>query len=179
MTALRRVPGCALDLLRAFEGLHDGDRATPMLEPQADPVGIYTVGWGYALFDQGWAVREKVKAMAIWRDRWPGGFGRAEADALLAEVAQATCDRVLALLPGVALNDHELGALVSLAYNIGVGEPGGKADFADSSVRRRLRAGDRAGAAEAFMMWRFAGGKVLRGLERRRRAERDLFLKPI
>ncbi|MGH1558034.1 glycoside hydrolase family protein [Caulobacter segnis] len=66
--------------------------------------------------------------------------------------------------------------MVSLAYNIGVGEVGGGPDFADSSVRRRLIAGDLAGAADAFRMWRFAGGRELPGLVARREAERAVFL---
>lgn len=178
-TARRVVPVCAIDLLKRFEGLHDGDKRTPItLEPQADPVGIYTVGWGYALFDAGRPVRDKAQAFAIWHERWPHGFTRLQADALLQTTAQQNCDRVLRLLPGVGLNDHELGALVSLAYNIGVGEDGGAPDFADSTVRRKLRSGDRQGAADAFLMWVKAGGVVLPGLEARRKAERTLFLTP-
>ncbi|MDB6076878.1 MAG: putative lysozyme, partial [Akkermansiaceae bacterium] len=37
-------------------------------------------------------------------------------------------------------------------------------------------AGDRAGAAEQFLRWDHAGGKVLAGLTRRRKSERNLFL---
>lgn len=178
--APRRVPACALALIKRNEGLHDGDRRTPiLLEPQPCPAGIYTVGWGYALFDRGRPVKDRATAMRIWRERWPHGFTRADADQLLEIVAQDVCNRVCALLRGVTLNDHELGALVSLAYNIGVGEDGGVPDFADSSVRRRLRAGDRLGAADAFLMWKFAGGQVLPGLVRRRGEERALFLKPV
>lgn len=175
----RPVPACALALIERFEGLHDGNKRTPiLLEPQPCPAGVYTVGWGYALFEAGRPVRDRETAYRIWRRRWPHGFMRADADALLTEVAQDVCDRVVKLLFAVALNDHELGALVSLAYNIGVGEPGGGPDFADSTVRRKLIAGDRAAAAEAFLMWRFAGGRELAGLAARRRAEREVFLTP-
>jgi len=177
----RKVPACGLELIKRFEGLHDGDKATPLLlEPQADPVGIYTVGWGYALFQNGKAVTDKALALKIWKERWPSGFTRADADALLATVAQDVCNRVLRLLPNLTLSDNELGALVSLAYNIGVGEEGGADDFADSTVRKRLLAGDRKGAADAFMMWNKGrvNGKlvVLAGLDNRRKAERALFL---
>lgn len=175
----RRVPQCALDLIQSFEGLHDGDKRTPIiLEPEKDPCGYYTVGWGYCLFWQGSPVTIAAQAEGIWRSRWPGGFTRADADALLVDTAQAVTDKVVGLLRGTALNDHELGALVSLAYNIGVGEVGGPADFADSTVRKRILAGDRPGAANAFLMWVRAGGKVLAGLVRRREAERALFLTP-
>lgn len=176
-TGARPVPACAIDLLTKWEGLHDGDKTTPiLLEPQADPIGIYTVGYGYALFENGKPVKDKARALAIWKARWPNGFTKADAVTLLHEVAQDVCNRVLRLVT-VPVNDHELGALVSLSYNIGVGEVGGASDFADSTVRKKLLAGDRQGAADAFRLWKYAGGKVLQGLVNRREDERALFLR--
>lgn len=172
----RPVPACALALIQRFEGLHDGDKKTAILEPQADPIGIYTVGWGYALFVDGKPVKDRETAYRLWRKRWPGGLTRVEADQLLAQVAQEVCDKIMRLLPGRAPTDAQLGAMVSLAYNIGVGEIGGAADFADSTVRRKFLAGDLAGAADAFRMWVKAGGKTLPGLVNRREAERTVFL---
>lgn len=179
INAPRRVPACALALIQQFEGLHDGDKRTPnVLEPEADPVGIYTVGWGYALFAAGKPIRDQARATAMWKARWPNGFGRREADALLLLVAQDVCDDVIHLLGGHPITDNQLGAMVSLAYNIGVGELGGAPDFADSSVRRFFLAGDNPRAADAFRMWKFSDGHELAGLVRRREAERALFLKP-
>lgn len=172
----RAVPAYALALIQRFEGLHDGDKKTAILEPQADPIGIYTVGWGYALFVDGKPVKDRETAYRLWRKRWPGGLTRIEADQLLTQVAQEVCDRILRLLPGRTPSDAQLGAMVSLAYNIGVGEIGGAADFADSTVRRKFLAGDDQGAADAFRMWVKAGGKTLQGLVNRREAERAVFL---
>jgi len=175
--AIRPVPACALVVLPRFEGLHDGDKRTPnLLEPQADPIGIYTVGYGYALFDRGRPVKDRETAYRIWRTRWSHGMTIADAVALLRNTAQDVSNGILKLLPKVLLAEHELGALVSLAYNIGVGEVGGAADFADSTVRRKILAGDRRGAADAFRMWKFADGQVLPGLVSRREQERALFL---
>ena len=70
------------------------------------------------------------------------------------------------------INENEWGAFLSLAYNIGPGA------FAKSSALRKFNAGDKAGAANAILLWNKAGGKVLKGLVRRRVAERDLFLTP-
>lgn len=70
-------------------------------------------------------------------------------------------------------NENEWAATLSLAYNIGPGA------FAKSSVLRFFNAGDKARAADAFRLWNKAGGKVLAGLQRRREAERALFLKPV
>lgn len=179
LPALRRVPDCGVSTIKRFEGLHDGDKRTPIiLEPQADPVGIYSVGWGYALFLNGKPVRDRETAYRLWRQRWPHGMTIADAEVQLRDTAQDVCNRVVALVPGVKLNDNELGALVSLSYNIGVGQEGGVPDFADSTVRRKLKAGDRQGAADAFLLWKFAGGRELPGLVARRKAERTLFLSP-
>lgn len=166
----RPVPACALTLIQRFEGLHDGDRKTAILEPQPDPVGIYTVGWGHALFVGGRPVKDRETAYRLWRARWPAGMIRADADALLKGDAQGVCDKVAALFSKASLTDAQLGALTSLAYNIGV------AALEGSSVRRRLIAGDVPGAADAFRMWRYAGGRELPGLVNRREAERAVFL---
>ncbi len=173
----RPVPACALALIKRFEGLHDGDKKTKaILEPEADPIGIYTVGWGHALFANGRPVKNRETAYRLWRQQWPAGMGPADADELLRQDAQAVCDRVVALFPKTPLAEGQLGAMVSLAYNIGVGEVGGAPDFADSSVRRRLINGDIMGAADAFRLWRYAGGRELPGLVARREAERRVFL---
>lgn len=177
LAVARVVPDLALVMLERFEGLHDGDKKTPnLLEPQPDPIGIYTVGYGYALFENGRPVKDKERAYRIWRARWPLGMTLVDAKALLRATAQEICDRVVRLFPGTVLTDHELSALICLAYNIGVGEEGGAPDFADSTVRKRLLKGDRKGAADAFRMWIKADGKVLGGLITRREDERRVFL---
>ena len=72
------------------------------------------------------------------------------------------------------LNENEFSALVSLAYNMGVGA------FQKTEVLRRLNSGDREGAADAFLYLVGAdiNGErvVLAALKRRREAERALFL---
>lgn len=75
---------------------------------------------------------------------------------------------------GEAARPCEFDAMTSLAWNIGLG------NFGKSSVLRLYKRGDRRGAAEAFLAWNKAtvnGRKVvLKGLNRRRQAERALFL---
>lgn len=69
-------------------------------------------------------------------------------------------------------NQNQFDAMVSLCFNIGPGA------FAKSSLLRKFNDGDLAGAADAFLLWRKAGGRVLPGLEARRQDERKLFLRP-
>ena len=69
----------------------------------------------------------------------------------------------------VPLTDDELSALVDFVFNVG-----GK-NFAHSTLLRLLNAGDFAGAENEFLKWNHAGGQVLAGLTRRRRAEAAMF----
>ena len=51
--------------------------------------------------------------------------------------------------------------------------------FKRSSALRFFNEGDKKWAADAILMWNKGGGKVMKGLARRRKAERKLFLKPV
>lgn len=61
-------------------------------------------------------------------------------------------------------------ALASFVYNVGPGAYGG------STLVRKLQAGDLVGACNQLPRWVYADGKRLRGLERRREAERQICL---
>ena len=69
-------------------------------------------------------------------------------------------------------NPNECAALVSFAYNVGLG------GLKKSSVLRAHNAGDKQAAARAFGLWNRAGGKVMSGLTRRRAEEAAMYLKP-
>ena len=84
-----------------------------------------------------------------------------------------TFERCVDRVVFVPLNSNEFSALVSWAFNVGCGA------VAKSTLVRKLNAGDRKGAADELLRWNKAGGKVLPGLARRRRSERELFLRPI
>lgn len=135
-----------LRLIKHFEGLR--------LEAYRDPVGILTVGYGHT-------GPEVYPGMVITES---------QAEQLLRERL------ALEFEPGVRLalttrpEQHEFDAMVSLAYNIGV------AAFQNSTLARRFNAGDKQGAADEFLRWKYAGGNVLLGLRRRREAERAMFL---
>lgn len=71
------------------------------------------------------------------------------------------------------INQNRFDALVSLAYNIGIGA------FATSTVLRRTNARQFVRAAAAFHMWTRGASGPLLGLVRRRNAEARLFVRPI
>lgn len=68
------------------------------------------------------------------------------------------------------MNQDEFDAMVDLCYNIGGG------NFASSTLVKKFNAGDKAATAEQFLVWNKGGGKVMKGLQRRRWAERHVFL---
>lgn len=67
-------------------------------------------------------------------------------------------------------NPDQFAALVSFVFNVGPG------NFRSSTLLQKHNAGDFAGAAAEFLRWVYANGKVMPGLERRRKAERALYL---
>lgn len=118
-----------------------------------DAVGVWTVGWG--------STQNVRPGMTVTRE---------QAERLLRKDL-ADAEAAVARLVKVPLTDNEHAALVSFAFNLGQG------NLAKSTLLRKLNAGDKAGAANEFLRWNRAGGKVLRGLTRRREAERALFLR--
>lgn len=70
----------------------------------------------------------------------------------------------------VPLNQRQFDAVVSIFYNAGV------AALTASTLVRLLNLGDFAGAAGQFPRWNMSGGAVMKGLQRRREAERLIFL---
>lgn len=161
-------------LVKEFEGLVDGDKSTPRLDPYLCPTGYATVGYGHVVLDpvSGAMLRGKG-GLAKAKQVHPTGISVAEAEALLAEDMVSYGADVLRLCK-CKPSQSEFDALTSLAFNIGVGALG------RSTVLRLHNAGDRAGAARAFGMWTKGtvdGKKVaLPGLVRRRAAEAALYL---
>lgn len=74
------------------------------------------------------------------------------------------------MVKGNATSANEKAALVSFAYNLG------EDALRRSTLLRLHNDGNTAGAADQFLRWNRAGGKVMRGLTRRREAERALYL---
>lgn len=72
----------------------------------------------------------------------------------------------------VPITQNQFDALVSLAFNIGTGA------IAKASLIRKLNNRDYAGAADGFLAWNKVKGKEVKGLTRRRKQERSLFLTP-
>jgi lysozyme len=150
------------DLIKAFEGCHN----TPYL----CPAKLWTVGYGHVLYPEQARLKADERASYPVKPEHNRVWDADEIDALLAEDLHRFEAGILRLCPASADNDRHFAALVSFAFNVGLG------NLQASTLRMRYNRGDYSGAADEFLKWRKSNGVVLRGLERRREAERALFL---
>ncbi|MBV8685381.1 MAG: lysozyme [Alphaproteobacteria bacterium] len=113
----------------------------------------WTIGWGSTGAD--------IKKGMVWtQQQCDERFGEHVAQ-FAASVAKA--------LGGAPTTQPQFDAMVSFAYNVGVG------NLQSSTLLKKHKAGDYAGAALEFAKWNKAAGKVLPGLTRRRAAEAALY----
>ena len=146
------VNQATIDLIKRNEGC--------VLHAYPDPAtggAPWTIGYGHTGSDvHPGLVITQAKAEALLRAdlaKFEDGV-----DDLIAESADTT--------------DNQFGAMVSLAYNIGLG------NFKSSHVLLYHNQGHTFWAANAFALWNKAAGRVLAGLTRRRAEERQLYLTP-
>jgi len=143
---MRRINSAGLELLKDFEGLS--------LKAYQDSGGIYTIGYGH--------VTTAKEGMII---------DEAEAERLLLsdlDTAELAVDQ---LVTGRVLSDNEFSALVVFVFNIGVFA------FQKSTMLNLLNTGVEAQrVADQFDRWNKVKGVILKGLIRRRTAEKKLFL---
>jgi len=165
---MRQINQAGLNLLKSFEGLRDGNKATPnTFDPYLDPVGIWTIGYGHAMSLSGNFLRgEKDRSSAT--SLFPDGLTMVEVEQLLQKDLARFRIAVESHIK-VPLTDNQFSALVSFSFNVGIG------GFTSSTLSRLLNGGNYEAASRQFARWNKAGGKVLNGLTRRREAERRLF----
>lgn len=159
----------AIQIIKHYEQLHDGDLKQIGLQPKLCPAGVWTVGYGRAIIDP--ATKKQLKGAENKQrayELYPA-LSIEQAEQFLVEDYALREMQVKELLKKLA-EEWQLGAMVSLAYNIGVG------NFRTSSVLRYFNKGNIPMAAESFKLWIKADGKVLTGLQLRRISERHLFL---
>jgi lysozyme len=123
------------------------------LEAYQDVGGVWTIGYGHTGPDL-------LAGMKI---------SQADADAMLrADLSVA----VACVSRGVTekISQAQFDAMTDFCFNVGRG------NFLQSSLLRKVNVGDFEGAAAQFLLWVNAGGKRVEGLERRRQAERAMFL---
>jgi len=156
------------DLMHRFEGCRN--------KPYLCPAHIWTIGYGHVLYQdqirwpmvasEGKPARKEYSLKPEDARVW----SKTEIEELFSADVASFERGVLRLIPGVVGRQSAFDALVSFAFNAGLG------NLQRSTIRMKANRGDWEGAAEAFMAWTKGGGKELPGLVRRRKAEIELFL---
>jgi len=153
-----------IQLIKHFEGCH--------LKPYLCPALLWTVGYGHVLYPEQNRLPLAQRKSCNLKIEHFRNWEQSEVDALLKQDLQRFERGVLRYIT-VPLKQNEFDALVSFSFNLGLGT------LQRSSIRSKLNRGDKEGAIETLLKYCRAGGKILRGLERRRAAEADLFFSHI
>ncbi|WP_228147193.1 lysozyme [Acinetobacter sp. ANC 3832] len=145
------ISKAGIDAICSYEGLE--------FKAYLDSANIWTIGYGTI--------------------KYPNGVRVKKGDTCTIEQAKAYMASDLKSFEAavnkvkVPLNQNQYDALVSLTYNIGVNA------FANSTLLKKLNAGDYKGAAAQFNVWNKVKGKIVQGLVNRRAKERKLFEKAL
>jgi GH24 family phage-related lysozyme (muramidase) len=166
-----RTSDKGIHLMHLFEGYRD--------KPYLCSASMWTIGWGHVLY------QHQINLPLVRKEGYTGPLraeyqlhpedNRVWPKEELVEIFKndlVSFERgVLRLAPNLNSPEHQhkFDACVAFSFNVGLG------NFQRSTIRQKILREDWDGAAEAFMQWTKAGGKVLKGLVRRRQAEVDLF----
>ena len=138
-------------------------------KPYRCPALLWTVGVGHVLYpeqarlkmDERNSFQIKIEDFRV--------FSMEEVDSILKADLNRFEAGVHRLCPG-EMTQGQFDALVSFSFNVGLG------NLQNSTLRMKHNRKDFEGAADEFLKWNKAGGKVLRGLDNRRKDERALYL---
>jgi lysozyme len=146
------VTNDALKLLHKYEGL--------VLDAYLCPAKVPTIGYGNTFYEDGSKVKigdkiTKERAIELFENILENNFA--------SQVKRLIKSRV---------TNNQFSALVSFAYNVGIG------NLKRSTLLKLVNSNPNDPAIRnQFMRWNRAGGKVLLGLTRRRESEADLYFK--
>lgn len=154
LPAAPMAPGSqAFELIKRFEGCASL-RPDGLVEADPDPGtggAPWTIGWG--------ATGPDIGPGTVWT--------QAQCDARLAIDVARHAAEVASTLSDAPTTQAQFDALTSFHYNTGA--------IARATLTARHLAGDTAGACKEFARWNRAGGRVLKGLVRRRQAEAHVY----
>lgn len=148
---MKKISKNCLDLVKKFEGCR--------LTAYRDEVGVWTIGYGITNSDKsitGTTIKRGLKISKETAEKW------------LEESLNKKYLPIVLKYDEYNWNQNELDALVSFTYNIG-------------SITQLTAKGTRSKKTIAAKLLEYnkAGGKVYRGLTRRRKAEQKLFITPV
>ena len=148
------------DLIHSYESLRLKSY------PDPGPTGLpITNGWGTTVGEDG----RPIKLGEVWT--------KEKADRLYLRDIDMFVRGVNTLIGNSPTTQNQFDALVSFAYNVGldIDEDLTAEGLGDSTLLKKHRAGDYAGAKAEFAKWNKSKGVVLNGLIKRRAAEAELY----
>jgi len=151
-----------IHLIKYFEGVK--------YKPYMCSGNVWTVGCGHALYPRQLVMNLADRAKFDLKPEDNRIWTKEEVDGLLKYDLQRFELGVLRLLGTVQPKQSEFDALVSFSFNLGLGT------FQRSTVRSAFLRGDKTRAGEVLLKYCRAGGRVLKGLQRRRMAEHAMFM---
>ena len=157
-----KVSAAAIKTIKCHEGVKT--------RPYQCPALIWSVGVGHVIDPSHAAVKyEERKSLPI-----PAGWDRVlsmgEVDSILAQDLGRFERGVLRLCPAAIDRQGVFDSLVSFSFNVGLG------NLQRSGLRMKTNRGDFDEAADEFLKWTKAAGRVLPGLVKRRKDEQALYL---
>ena len=157
-----KVSAAAIQMVKHHEGVRT--------RPYRCPALLWTVGVGHVIDPSHTAVKyEERKSLPI-----PAGWDRVlsmgEVDSILAQDLGRFERGVLRLCPAAIDRQGVFDSLVSFSFNVGLG------NLQRSGLRMKTNRGDFDEAADEFLKWTKAAGRVLQGLVKRRKDERSMYL---
>lgn len=154
-----------LEMLKHHEGVR--------YKPYQCPAKLWTIGVGHVLYPDQAKIPSTAEGMAK-RKAWPlrpednRQWSKEEVDRLLAKDIERFERGVARFIP-IPLKQGEFDCLVSFSFNLGLGT------LQRSTLRQALLRGDKVAAMQSLRKYNKAGGKVMKGLDTRRKDEEALF----
>jgi lysozyme len=145
---MRHISKDGLDLICRFEGF------SPVI--YICPAGYPTIGYGHLITEAN-------------KEQFLDGVDEDEALELLRQDV-TVAERAVLRLISVPLTQGQFDALVSFTFNLGSGA------LQRSTLRRKVNREEHDDVPAEFMKWVWAGGRKLRGLVKRRKAEVEFYI---
>lgn len=156
-----KLPPAVISMIKHHEGVR--------FKPYRCPAHLWTIGVGHVLYpEQGKLPVEQRKTFPL-KPEHARTFTKEEVDRILEQDLRRFIVGVQRYCP-TGLNENRMGALVSFAFNVGLGM------LQRSTLRQKHNRGDFEGAAEELLKFTKAAGRVLPGLVKRRNDEKALYL---
>jgi lysozyme len=151
----------ACEVIRHHEGVR--------YKPYRCPAALWTIGVGHVLYPEQAKIPMAERMNFPLRPEDNRVWTKDEVDGILRSDL-ARFERGVGQLIPVRLTQGQFDACVSFAFNVGLGT------LQRSTFRQKVLRGEKDAAIASLLQYCKAGGKVLRGLENRRKDEAALFI---